>query len=76
MKFDVNYEERGNYGNNRCRGNCSNHLSEDILRQYKLDSLSVYVAGGGTTETIMEREHLCNECCFKQYSHRKNAHVS
>ncbi len=52
MKSVVSYEERGNYGNNRYRGNCSGRLIEDIIDQYKLESLSDYMVGGGTTEDV------------------------
>ena len=52
MKSVVSYEERGNYGNNRYRGNCSGRLIEDIIDQYKLTSLSDYMVGGGTTEDV------------------------
>ena len=52
MKSVISYEERGNYGNNRYRGNCSGRLIEDIIDQYKLRSLSDYMVGGGTTEEV------------------------
>ena len=52
MKSVVSYEERGNYGNNRYRGNCSGRLIEDIIDQYKLRSLSSYRVGGATTEDV------------------------
>lgn len=52
MKSDVSYKERGSYGNSRYRGNCSGRLIEDIIEQYRLDSLSDYMVGGGTTEDV------------------------
>ena len=52
MKSVVSYEERGNYGNSRYRGNCSGRLIEDLIDQYKLESLSDYMVRGGTTEDV------------------------
>lgn len=48
----VSYPDRGKYGNNKYRGNCSGHLIEDIISQYKIRSLSDYMVGGGTTEDV------------------------
>lgn len=52
MKSVVSYPERGNGGNNKYRGNCSPKLIEDIIKQYKLDSLSDFMVGSGTTEDV------------------------
>lgn len=52
MKSVVSYEDRGNYGNNKYRGNCSGRLIEDIIQQYKLKSLSDLMVGSGTTEDV------------------------
>lgn len=38
MKSVVSYPERGQYGNNRYRGNCSGRLIEDLIAQYKIQS--------------------------------------
>lgn len=48
----VSYPERGEYGNNRYRGNCSGKLIEDIIEQYKLKGLSDFMVGSGTTEDV------------------------
>lgn len=48
----VSYEDRGNYGNNKYRGNCSGRLIEDIIQQYNLKSLSDLMVGSGTTEDV------------------------
>lgn len=56
MNSVVSYEDRGNYGNNRYRGNCSGRLIEDIIDQYKLESLSDFMVGSGTTEDV---------CCLR-----------
>ena len=58
MKSVISYEERGNYGNNRYRGNCSGRLIEDIIDQYKLRSLSDYMVGGGTTEDVCKAKGI------------------
>ena len=52
MKSVVSYPERGTYGNNKYRGNCSGKLIEDLIDQYKIDTLSDYMVGGGTTEDV------------------------
>lgn len=52
MKSVVSYPERGTYGNNKYRGNCSGKLIEDLINQYKIDTLSDYMVGGGTTEDV------------------------
>lgn len=52
MKSVVSYPDRGRFGNNRYRGNCSGRLIEDIISQYHIQALSDYMAGGGTTEEV------------------------
>lgn len=52
MNSVVSYPDRGNYGNNKYRGNCSGHLIEDLIKQYKLQGLSDYMVGSGTTEDV------------------------
>lgn len=52
MKSVVSYPDRGQYGNNKYRGNCSGRLIEDLIGQYKLQALSDYMVGGGTTEDV------------------------
>ena len=54
MNSVVSYPDRGAYGNNLYRGNCSGHLIEDIIKQYRLNSLSDYMVGGGTTEDVCQ----------------------
>lgn len=58
MKSVVSYPERGNYGNNKYRGNCSGRLIEDLLRQYKITQLSDYMVGGGTTEDVCKSKNV------------------
>lgn len=52
MKSVVSYPERGHFGNNKYRGNCSGRLIEDLIEQYKIENLSDYMVGGGTTEDV------------------------
>ncbi len=55
MKSVVSYPDRGKYGNNRYRGNCSGWLIKDLIDQYNIKGLSDYMVGSGTTEDV------CNE---------------
>lgn len=52
MQSIVSYPDRGPYGKNSYRGNCSGLLVKDLIQQYKLKSLSDYMVGGGTTEDV------------------------
>lgn len=54
----VSYPERGQYGNNKYRGNCSGKLIEDIIEQYKLQGLSDFMVGSGTTEDVIKTKGL------------------
>lgn len=55
MKSVVSYPDRGIGGKSSYRGNCSPHLIEDLIQQYKIKSLSDYMVGGGTTEDVCKR---------------------
>lgn len=52
MQSVVSYPDRGPWGNNKYRGNCSGYLIKDIIEQYHLKQLSDYMVGGGTTEDV------------------------
>lgn len=52
MQSVVSYPDRGRWGDNRYRGNCSGRLIEDIIRQYRVDNLCDFMVGGGTTEDV------------------------
>lgn len=54
----VSYPERGNYGKSSYRGNCSGKLIEDIIQQYKLEGLSDFMVGSGTTEEVVKALNL------------------
>ena len=55
MKSVVSYPDRGIGGKSSYRGNCSPHLIEDLISQYKIKYLSDYMVGGGTTEDVCRR---------------------
>ena len=54
MKSIVSYPDRGPYGHNSYRGNCSGLLIKDLIAQYKLQSLSDFMVGSGTTEDVVK----------------------
>lgn len=58
MKSIVSYPDRGNFGKNSYRGNCSGRLIEDIISQYKVRQLSDFMVGSGTTEDVCSSHHI------------------
>ncbi|MBP1308899.1 hypothetical protein JOD82_001919 [Paenibacillus sp. 1182] len=44
----VSYPDRGHWGNNKYRGNCTGHLIKDIIEHYKPKMFIEIFAGGGT----------------------------
>ena len=48
MKSIVSYEDRGKWGNNKYRGNCTGHIIKDLLEQFKPKNFVEVFAGGGT----------------------------
>lgn len=54
MNSLVSYPDRGNFGKNTYRGNCSGKLIEDIIRQYNIKQLSDFMVGSGTTEDVVK----------------------
>lgn len=53
MESIVSYPDRGRYGRNDYRGNCSGLLIKDIIQQYRLSGLSDFMVGSGTTEDVV-----------------------
>ena len=53
MQSIVSYPDRGPYGKNSYRGNCSGLLIKDIIQQYRLQGLSDFMVGSGTTEDVV-----------------------
>lgn len=52
MQSVVSYPERGPWGNNKYRGNCSGYLIKDLIEQFHIKNMSDYMVGGGTTEDV------------------------
>ena len=57
MESIVSYPERnganGTYGRSNYRGNCSGLLIKDLIAQFKLQGLSDFMVGSGTTEDVV-----------------------
>lgn len=53
MESIVSYPDRGSYGKNSYRGNCSGLLIKDLIAQYRLGGLSDFMVGSGTTEDVV-----------------------
>ena len=53
MESIVSYPDRGQYGCNSYRGNCSGLIIKDVIQQYKLKGLSDFMVGSGTTEDVV-----------------------
>ena len=50
----ISHPERGKYGKNDYRGNCSGLVIKDLIEQYHLKGLSDFMVGGGTTEEVVK----------------------
>lgn len=62
MKSLVSYPERGIGGSSRYRGNCSPLLIEDLIRQYKPDTITDFMAGSGTTSAAANNMGIESHC--------------
>ena len=59
MQSIVSYPDRGNqYGKNTYRGNCSGLLIKDLIAQYRLQGLSDFMVGSGTTEDVVREAKI------------------
>lgn len=58
MESIVSYPDRGDYGRNSYRGNCSGLLIKDIIEQYRLKGLSDFMVGSGTTEDVVRESGI------------------
>lgn len=58
MNSLVSYPDRGNFGKNTYRGNCSGKLIEDIIKQYNIKQLSDFMVGSGTTEDVVRNSGI------------------
>lgn len=53
MKSIVSYPDRGADGKNTYRGNCSGKLIEDLIKQFKMQQISDFMVGSGTTKEAL-----------------------
>ena len=61
MQSIVSYPDRGKYGRNTYRGNCSGLLIKDLIEQYKLQGLSDFMVGSGTTEDVVREAGISGD---------------
>ena len=62
MQSIVSYPDRGVGGNAKYRGNCSPHIIEDLIDQFKWTELSDYMCGSGTTEDVCNTRGIVSHC--------------
>lgn len=43
MQSVVSYPDRGPWGNNKYRGNCSGYLIKDLIEQFHIKNMSDYM---------------------------------
>jgi hypothetical protein len=48
----VSYPDRGKWGNNKYRGNCTGHIIKDLIEQYNPESFVEVFSGGGTGRDV------------------------
>ncbi|MFA9378900.1 MAG: hypothetical protein ACERKZ_19455 [Lachnotalea sp.] len=63
MNNVVSYEERGIGGIHSYRGNCSPKLIEDLISQFKINKISEYICGSGTTRDIAISKNVAAMIC-------------
>lgn len=56
----VSYPDRGQWGNNKYRGNCTGHLIADLLETYKPRQFVEIFAGGGTGLEVCQSMGITN----------------
>lgn len=62
MNTIVRYDERGNWGNNKYRGNASGKLLIDLHKVYKFDEVSDYMSGSFTTQDVAIDLNIKSNC--------------
>lgn len=62
MKSIVNYVERGNFGKNTYRGNCSGFLIKDLYNQFQFNNISDYSCGSGTVKDVAKSLNINSNC--------------
>lgn len=48
----LDYPERGPWGNNKYRGNCTGYLIKDLLEKYQPKQFVEVFSGGGTGKDV------------------------
>ena len=62
MKSIVSYPNRGEYGNNKYRGNATGKLLIDLHSVYKFDEISDYMSGSFTTADVGRELNIVTNC--------------
>ena len=62
MKSIVSYPTRGEYGNNKYRGNATGKLLIDLHKVYKFDEISDYMSGSFTTYDVGKELKIITNC--------------
>lgn len=62
MKSIVSYPNRGEYGNNKYRGNATGKLLIDLHSVYKFDEISDYMSGSFTTADVGKELNIITNC--------------
>ena len=62
MKSIVSYPERGEWGNNKYRGNATGKLLLDLHEVYKFEEISDYMAGSFTTKDVALDLNIQSNC--------------
>lgn len=62
MNSIVSYKDRGNYGDNKYRGNATGKLLIDLHKVYKFDEISDYMSGSFTTSDVGKELNIITNC--------------
>lgn len=62
MESIVSYPERGEWGNNKYRGNATGKLLLDLHKVYKFEEISDYMAGSFTTKDVALDLNIQSNC--------------
>lgn len=62
MRSIVSYPNRGEYGNNKYRGNATGKLLIDLHSVYKFDEISDYMSGSFTTADVGKELNIITNC--------------
>ncbi|MDU3299035.1 hypothetical protein [Clostridium baratii] len=62
MNSIVSYPTRGEYGDNKYRGNATGKLLIDLHKIYKFDEISDYMSGSFTTADVGKKLGIITNC--------------